>query len=954
MRQRRTAATQDVTPADATGNGTILRDVIASVPLAIIVFDLQGNVRLWSTAAERMFGWQENEVLGRPAPFIPDGKRDECGACIEAAMDGRSSEIESRRHRRDGTLVDVHLTAAPMHDGDGRIAQVLVTYQDLTERRRAQALEKGLRHVLELLSTDVPLEHLLAELVRSAEAQSADGMLASVLLLDSSGRLRHGAAPSLPDAYNQAIDGLEAGPLVGSCGTAAHTGQPVYVEDIRTDPRWEGFRELAETHGLRACWSTPILSPTGVVLGTFAMYYPQPRLPGETDLELVQVATRTAMLAIERRRNEEALRRRSSHFQTVLDRAPLGMYLVDADLKVLQINPTALESLGDVGDVVGRSFADIVRALWPAELADEVVARFRRTLETGESFVVPEFADRRSATGTRYYHWQINRIALPEGGHGVVCYFKDISDIVRGRRALARLSDEAERRRRFFDTILSHTPDLVYVFDRDHRFTYANSALLALWGRTLEESLGKTCLELGFEPWHAAMHDREIEQVIATRSPIRGEVPFDGTNGRRIHDYIFVPILDADGNVEAVAGTTRDVTERKRAEDALTESERLLGQIFEAAPAFMAVLRGPAMVIEKANQAYFTLVGERREVLGKPLLEALPEIAGTDFARILQQVVETGEAFHGHNVPVPLRRSTSGALEERWVDFVYEPLRETDARITGVMVHGVDLTERVTAELALRDGERRKDEFIALLAHELRNPLAPISNALQIIRMADGKKETVQFAAAVMERQLAQLVRLVDDLLDVSRISRGKIELRRERVTLASAVAHAVEAARPLARAMDQALTVTLPPEPLQLSADPIRLAQIIGNLLTNASKFTRRGGHIRLQAEREAGEAVIRIIDDGIGIAPEQVERIFDMFTQLDTSLERAVGGLGIGLSLVRSLVEMHGGKVSVQSAGLGHGAQFTVRLPLLAEAAPAAMDAGDLQPDARVNLAG
>jgi PAS domain S-box-containing protein len=797
-------------PAPRTVGEYDLQGLIAAVPIAIVVYDMQGTIRLWSAAARSLFGWDEEEVLGRPAPFIPDGLQPECISCLEAALAGRTTIIESRRHRRDGSLVDVCLTTTPIRDGDGAIRRLLVTYEDLTERRRTRAIEAGLHHVLELLSTDAPLDDLLAELVRSMEAQSADGMLGSILLLDASGtHLVHGAAPSLPAAYNEAIEGLAIGPEVGSCGTAAHFGQPVHVEDIRTDPRWSDLSALAEANGLRACWSTPIFSSTGKVLGTFAMYYPQPRAPGEADLALVDVATRTAMLAIERRRAEEAVHRRSRQFQTLLDQAPMGMYLVDGDLRLLQINPAALKSLGDVGDVVGRNFVDVVNALWPGPLAVEVIARFRHTLATGESFVVPEFADRRPSLGaTAYYHWQISRITLPEGGHGVVCYFKDISDIVRGRRALAKVSEDAERRRRFFDTVLSHTPDLVYVFDLKHRFTYANNALLAMCGKRLEDAVGKTCLELGYEPWHAAMHEREIDQVAATRRPIRGEVPFEGTNGRRIHDYIFVPILGADGQVEAVAGTTRDVTERKQAETAL---------------------------------------------------------------------------------------------------------------------------HALAAELS--DADRRKDEFIALLAHELRNPLAPISNALQIMRLADGRKESMDFAAAVMERQLSQLVRLVDDLLDVSRISRGKIDLRLERLQLASAVTHAVEAVRPLARSRDQRLLVSLPPEPLELRADPIRLAQIIGNLLNNAVKFTEHGGSIHLRIERDGDQAVLRVTDNGIGIEPDHIPRIFEMFTQLDTSLERSVSGLGIGLSLVRSLVEMHGGSVSVFSGGRGQGAEFTVRLPLLVE---------------------
>jgi signal transduction histidine kinase len=254
--------------------------------------------------------------------------------------------------------------------------------------------------------------------------------------------------------------------------------------------------------------------------------------------------------------------------------------------------------------------------------------------------------------------------------------------------------------------------------------------------------------------------------------------------------------------------------------------------------------------------------------------------------------------------------------------------------------HAADLITRLRDQQALEDGRRRKDEFPALLAHELRNPLAAMASALEVMRRRRTDARLVDQAHVTLERQLRHMVRLVDDLLDVGRIAAGKLELRRERVNLATVVLEVVEACRPQVEAGGHALSVGLPETPVHLDADPVRLAQIIGNLVANACKFTEPGGRIRLIAERVGADVAIRVEDSGCGIAPDLLPRVFDMFMQAERTLPQSRGGLGLGLPLVKRLTEMHGGSVAVHSAGEGRGSEFTIRLP--AEAEPRAAEHG------------
>ena len=249
-------------------------------------------------------------------------------------------------------------------------------------------------------------------------------------------------------------------------------------------------------------------------------------------------------------------------------------------------------------------------------------------------------------------------------------------------------------------------------------------------------------------------------------------------------------------------------------------------------------------------------------------------------------------------------------------------------RLVGVVM---DITERRQAEEALKDADRRKDEFLATLAHELRNPLAPLRNGLEVMRLAGNDGGAIEESREMMERQLGQMVRLIDDLLDVSRISRGTVELRKEPVELAKVIQQAVETSRPLIDQSRHELVIAVPSDPICVDADVTRLAQVFANLLNNSAKYTEPGGHIRLTVERRASDVIIAVSDDGVGIPAPMLPRVFDMFTQVDRSLEKSQGGLGIGLTLVKRLVEIHGGTVEARSEGPGRGSEFVVRLPVV-----------------------
>ncbi|HEY1861318.1 MAG TPA: PAS domain S-box protein, partial [Gemmataceae bacterium] len=411
------------------------------------------------------------------------------------------------------------------------------------------------------------------------------------------------------------------------------------------------------------------------------------------------------------------------------------------------------------------------------------------------------------------------------------------------------------------------------------------------------------------------------------------EVLIERPDGSRITAIVNIRALrNGRGEITGAINCFYDITQRKKAEELLRESEQRLASLIESSNDAI-ISKSLDSIIQTWNAAAERLFGyTAEEAVGRSITILFPPNRADEEDRIIARLRAGERVEHFDTVRV---RKDGQAIE---VSLTISPIKDAAGRIVGASKIARDITDRKRLETELREADRRKNEFLAMLAHELRNPLAPICNALQIMQMKGEDGRALHSAAKMMERQVGQMVRMVDDLFDVSRISQGKIELRKRRIELASAVNQAVEAARSLAQCMEHELTVILPPQPVYLNADPARLAQIVGNLLNNACKFTNKGGRISLTVEvasrgSEPPEAIIRVRDNGVGIAADQLHRIFDMFMQVDTSLERSADGLGIGLMLVKSLVEMHGGTVEVHSAGVGEGSEFVVRLPILVE---------------------
>ncbi|MGH8728786.1 MAG: PAS domain S-box protein [Burkholderiales bacterium] len=823
-----------------------------------------------------------------------------------------------------------------------------------------------------------------------------------------------------------------------ACGPTQRS-ERVVVEDITQSRTFAGTPALDVLldAGVRAVQSTPLLSSTGHLLGMISTYFSEPRHISERELRLMDLLARQAADFVERKGAEEALRQSEEQFRSVFNQTTGGIAQTDLTGRFVLVNDRYCQ-------IVGRSREELLKLRMhdithPEDLPSSA-EQFRALTEGGPNFVIEKRYLRPDGSAV----WVHNDVAAIRDAEGNVRYIAAaVADITERKQA-------AEARARLA-AIVESSDDAIISKDLNGVITSWNEGAEQLFGYTAQEAIGKP-VALLIPP------DRLHEGPAILERLKRGErvEHFETIRLRKDGTALDIsltisPVRDATGRIVGASKVARDITERKRAEEALRQSEQRFARFMEHLPglAWTKDLKGRYTYANELAKKVFRKTDE--QLYGKTDDEIFPPESAAQFKANDQraltngagvQVVETlqdedgtlhhslvskfpirGEdgaplAIGGMAIDITERKMAEEALreqQERWklaaqvgrfgqwqLDLATSALRASDLckanfglqpedelsyqrlfelihpedrdrvrahetetttghrayeaeyrviwpdgsthwinargsafysddgtplRMIGVTL---DITERKQAEEALKQADRRKDEFLATLAHELRNPLAPIRNSLHILRMTGGNAPAAERVHEMMERQVNHMVRLVDDLMEISRITRGQVELRKERIEFASVIRSAVETAKPAIESAGHQLHITVPPEPVLLEGDPVRLAQVFGNLLNNAAKYTEKSGKIWIDAKLAGEDLTVSVRDTGVGVAAEMLPRVFDLFMQANQN--RAQGGLGIGLSLVRSLVKLHGGSVEAKSEGEGKGSEFIVRLPVAA----------------------
>lgn len=852
---------------------------------AIFMTDADGVVISWNPGVERLLGYTENEIIGQSIAIIFTAEDRAAEAHVKemktAASVGRW-EDERWMLRRDGSQFWANRLVMPLKNEDGTLRGFAKVMRDGTAQKIAEEkLAQTNRRTENILSSIADAFFVFDRDLRYVYVNEATTRMFGFAEADFLGKSLSELFPNVKDnIFHREIE------------TALKDDKPRVFENYYAPlDRWFENRVYPAEDGL-SVFTTEITA---------------------------------------RKRAEAAHLVSEKKYQTLFDSIDEGFCVIEVlfDAKGNPNNYRFIELNPSFEKLTGLSASDALGGKTMTEMVPDMESKwfeiYGRVAQTGEP---TRFVEGSEAL-RRWFDVYAFRTGTP-GENLVAVLFNDITKRMQSEITLR----EAEQRYR---ALVEATATTVWYANAEGALTFVGEAWTRVSGQSIESILKWGWLEAihpddrdrTIEIWKKSLTDKTFYSVEFRVLSVSGEY--------RWFDVSAVPILDSEGNVREWIGSNIDITPRKQAEEERAETLKLLeaersrlAYIFERSPSFVAVLRGAEHVFELTNPAYLQLIGHR-EIVGKTVRQALPDIDGQGYFELLDEVYRTGEPFIGNALAVEFQHTADSPLEKRFVDFVFQPIFEADRTVSGIFVHGVDITEQVEARQQAENANRLKDEFLATLSHELRTPLNAILGWSQMLQNRNLNTAEAKKALSTIERNARSQNQLIDDILDVSRIITGKLRLNVQAVNLSNVITAAVDAARPAAEAKNIRLQILLDPQAGPISGDPDRLQQVVWNLLSNAVKFTPKDGRIQVRLERINSHVEIIVSDTGRGIEAEFLPHVFDRFRQSDGSMTRRHGGLGLGLAIVRQIVELHGGTVSAISEGENQGATFTVHLPFL-----------------------
>ena len=821
---------------------------------------------------------------------------------------GQRAEVRATHGAGDSG--DVVLLVAPARTADAPPPQRGSVDDAVADRQRAARLQERQNRLLERIATGAPLTDVLTELLSFIEAERP-GLFGSVLLLDAEGQaLHHGSAPSLPEAFVDAIDGLRIGPRVGACGTAAYHDEPVVIEDIAADEKCTGYRDLALEHGLRACWSTPIHGEDGEVLGTFALYYEESRAPTETERRLVEEASHIAGVAIEYDQQKRALKLQEQQFQRLVENAQPIVFLLDADGTFLLSEGEDLSAVGlEPGEIVGTSVYDLY-ADHPT-LLDYI----DRALD-GESIdATVEVGD---VVFDIWYAPYYDRSGAVAGCIGMAV------DITKRRAAEAALRANRDLLRRTQE--IAHVGGWAYHPHTDTMVGTEETYRLYELPPDAAMSLEQT---MTFYPSEVASTLRAAAaRCLEHGEPFTVEGPMTGREGTRRWVRIRGEARYADdGSVEKMVGTVQDLTERHEMEERLRASEERFRGLFEEAALGIALL-GPDGTIVEANPELASMLGASPEALRGHSFSALAHLEDQGQHQDLFNALIRGERER-YEVEKRFVRHDNTAFWGRVTVSSHKGPGRPEAIGMVEDISGQRAYERQLrdAKQEAEEASRLKSALLANMSHEIRTPLTSIIGFTGVLE--DHLSGTNARYARLAHQGGKRLMDTLDSVLQLSKLEAGVTTPDTERVDLVEQARRTCALFESQAEEAGVDLRFESAVDALHGRWASTAVQRVLSNLLSNAIKFTPAGGTVTVRIDR-AGDVVTMVVEDtGVGISAEDRSRIFEAFTQESEGLQREHEGSGLGLAIVRRLVDLIGGQIDLESTK-GKGTCFTVRLPI------------------------